>query len=126
MRLPLRIVAGAGIFLLLSACNYIPGLGAPATSTPTPAPLTTPTHTLTPTSDLEGTAESNKNTGTARPDAQRATIRLTTSLDTVYYPVIGETTQEIFASMEANAPDSEAVAKGRFAAGLTDAESSYE
>ena len=58
--------------------------------------------------------------------AHRETVRLTSSLDTVYYVVSGESTKEIFDSMKANALESKTTAKGSFAMGLTEALSSYE
>lgn len=56
----------------------------------------------------------------------RSDIRLTISRDTVYYLVSGETTKEIFDSVEANGPDYGVVTKGRFASGLTEVEPSYK
>ena len=64
-------------------------------------------------------------TSSASP-ARGATVSLTTSVDTVYYQVRGETTEEIFDSIEANGPDYETVIEGMFTAGLTHAESSYQ
>ena len=45
-------------------------------------------------------------------------IRLTTSVDTVYYVVDGTTTTEIFDSLEANGPSSGPETAGQFTAGL--------
>lgn len=47
-------------------------------------------------------------------------IRLTTSVDTVYYVVDGTTTTEIFDSLEANGPSSRSETAGQFTAGLAD------
>ena len=55
----------------------------------------------------------------------RGDIRLTTSLDTVYYIVSGETTEEIFDSVKANGPDAEAQVEGRITAGLAESDRSY-
>ena len=58
--------------------------------------------------------------------AHGATVRLTTSRDTVYYLVTGATTQEIFDSLEANGPDTGQELGERFTSGLAEAESSYQ
>jgi len=67
-----------------------------------------------------GTLASAPPTATEVP-ASQADIRLSISLDTVYYAVGGETTEEIFNSVSANGPDIE----GELVSGLTEAESSY-
>ena len=53
-------------------------------------------------------------------------VRLTTSLETVYYNVEGRTTKEIFNSVEANGPELEGLTEGKFASGLTEDESSFK
>jgi len=52
-------------------------------------------------------------------------ISLIKSLDTVYYQVTGQTTQDIFASMEMSGPKVDDLADDRFAAGLTELQSTY-
>ena len=52
-------------------------------------------------------------------------VRLVQSLDTVYYPVTGTTTQDIFDSVKANGPDSETEIAGRFTSGLAQSSPSY-
>ncbi len=96
----MKILASFTI-LIICILSILTSCGAPAPALPAPKP-------------------------TANLPAHRADIRLTISRDTVYYAVSGETTKEIFNSVEANGPDYEAVTKGRFASGLTNIEQSYK
>ena len=52
-------------------------------------------------------------------------VRLIRSLDTVYYPVTGTTTRDIFDSVEANGPDTGREVQGHFTSGLSESAPSY-
>ena len=62
---------------------------------------------------------------TSTSDALQASVRLTQSLDTVYYPVTGTTTRDIFDSVNANGPDLGTELPGHFTSGLTKSSASY-
>lgn len=95
----------------LIVAAYFLLIGCAQISAPISEPTITSPVTLTPSQNVS---------------ARQADIRLTISLDTVYYMVSGETTEEIFNSVEANGPDIGALTKGRIASGLTKVESSYK
>ena len=52
-------------------------------------------------------------------------VQLTQSLDTVYYPVTGTTTRDIFDSVKANGPDLGTELPGHFTSGLAESSASY-
>ncbi|PZC46636.1 MAG: putative secreted Zn-dependent protease [Chloroflexi bacterium] len=106
-----------------------PSVGAPAASPtqmdeqpqstgfPFPVAETTPL----PTSPLsQSTMEP-----TATLAASGVVVNISTSFETVYYTVNGQTTEEIFDSVRTNGPEAE-VADGHFAAGLTENAVSFQ
>lgn len=64
--------------------------------------------------------------GSGPSSAGAPEVRLTTSLETVYYKVDGLTTKEIFNSVEADGPELDGLAEGKLASGLTEDESSFQ
>lgn len=52
-------------------------------------------------------------------------VKFSQSLETVHYSVTGQSTQDIFASLEANGPKVDDLVDDRFAAGLTELQSGY-
>ena len=97
-----------------------PDLQQAVVATPTPTPK--PTRSAVPTRTPVPTWTPIPSTHTPVPPS----VRLTHSLNTVYYPITGTTTRDIFDSVEANGPDLGQVLEGRFTSGLTESESSYE
>ena len=79
-------------------------------------------HRLTVYTLFEGTSPETRTSSQTNPPS----VRLILSLDTVYYPVTGTTTQDIFDSVERNGPEVDEVSQGHFASGLTESESSYQ
>ena len=63
---------------------------------------------------------------TSTGDGSQVSVRLTQSLDTLYYSVTGTTTRDIFDSIKANGPDRESETPGRFTSGLTESSASYQ
>ena len=63
---------------------------------------------------------------TSTGDGSQVSVRLTQSLDTLYYSVTGTTTRDIFDSIKANGPDRESETTGRFTSGLTESSASYQ
>ena len=132
----------ASAAMVLAVLVVVGGCTASATSTPapviegvaegqkdlppTPTPLPETVHTPTAIAAAKPAPDAGAALDeTPTPPPNPPGIRLTYSLDTVYYPVTGTTTQEIFDSVKANGPDSELELQGRFTSGLTESDSSY-